>query len=314
MGFESWIKLLYTYGPFALLVFFVFVAERKARTALKETSEASLGTRRTLLGIYGATWGAIFGLVVFAMIVWYQINLPSETSMYGTFGKLEGSETVASDTDKLFLHRNYEDGKGRFHYEWRLITPRKLPDSAKVRLTFDRSQPQSEWVRDYELTVRSSFYDSEVRLVFDREHEKLLLKHDGKEEELVPLNKLAAVDSRQARSFLIGTAYAQGPFSASEFTKRLESNDPIIRRDARKDLAAQGQAALPWIQAVLTDGQSSYRLRLGIIVAMNQMSDLPTHQLSQAVIDAIADASVHPDPTLRAEASRLLKKIRQPPN
>ena len=32
----DWPKLLYTYGPFALLVLFIFVIERKTRTALKD--------------------------------------------------------------------------------------------------------------------------------------------------------------------------------------------------------------------------------------------------------------------------------------
>jgi len=89
---------------------------------------------------------------------------------------------------------------------------------------------------------------------------------------------------------------------------RLESYDPLIRRDARNELAKQGTAAVPSINKVLVSKKSSYRLRLGIVVALNRMQDLKADSLSNDAYDAIVNASKDPDPTLSDEASRFLRK------
>ena len=72
---ESWIKLLYTYGPFAILVFFVFVTERKSRMA---KNEAPPDEKKRLMVVYLLNWVIIFGLVLFSMYAWTRINLDGE--------------------------------------------------------------------------------------------------------------------------------------------------------------------------------------------------------------------------------------------
>ena len=77
---ESWIKLLYTYGPFAILVFFVFVTERKSRMA---KNEAPPDEKKRLMVVYLLNWVIIFGLVLFSMYAWTRINLDGEPTIKG---------------------------------------------------------------------------------------------------------------------------------------------------------------------------------------------------------------------------------------
>jgi hypothetical protein len=104
----------------------------------------------------------------------------------------------------------------------------------------------------------------------------------------------------------VGTAHAQGEFSPTDFLNRLESADPIIRRDARRDLALLGTVPLPWMQKVLADPTSSYRLRLGVISALSQMSEPNPGTLSSATVDVILKASTDSDKPLRDAARQYI--------
>ena len=53
---EAWIKLLYTYGPFAILVFLVFVTERKTRIA---KNEAPRDEKPRLMVVYLLNWASV---------------------------------------------------------------------------------------------------------------------------------------------------------------------------------------------------------------------------------------------------------------
>src|ERR1700720_3408546 len=82
---DVWVNILYTYGPFAILVFLIFVAERKSRTAMKG---ASGGEKKTLLvgvliGVYVLNWIAIFSLVIFSVYAWKQLNLDTRPTISG---------------------------------------------------------------------------------------------------------------------------------------------------------------------------------------------------------------------------------------
>ena len=84
---ENWVRLLYTYGPFALLVFFVFVAEKKSRTALREADQI---TKRPVSVVYILNWVAIFSLLAFACYAWYDIYLHRDPTI----------EALPADSDR----------------------------------------------------------------------------------------------------------------------------------------------------------------------------------------------------------------------
>jgi hypothetical protein len=118
----------------------------------------------------------------------------------------------------------------------------------------------------------------------------------------------------------VPTAYAQAEqaakpeqpaFSSYDFTVGLESSDAIVRRKTRYALSLQDQSvALPWIDSVLENKSSSYRLRLGVLVALNNMPNLLAESLSPATITAIQGALNDPDDALRNEALGLAKRYK----
>ncbi len=303
---EAWVKLLYTYGPFALALLLLLVAEQKARAAWRA---APTNEKRVLMVLYCATWAAFFAVGTFAMYAWKRINLPHEFTIRGT---LKGkpnlvSEMFTSDSG-LFLRRVYH--AGGFHYDWRIITGRRLPDSSSFAFVFDPGGDNHELDAEYDLPILPGFYDNTVQIMYDRNQGKLILQYGGKESELS--SRPVVRDVPRHRPGFVSVAYAQEPFVAERFKERLESDDPIVRRDARNDLARAGQPALPWINDLLAAPGSSYRLRLGAISALNRMPGVHAATLGPTARAAVDRAAQDADPVLRGEARKLRCHWSQP--
>ena len=308
---EAWIKLLYTYGPFAILVFFVFVTERKTRTALKE---APRDEKSRMMMVYLLNWGVIFGLVLFSMYAWTRINLNGEPTIKGKIENLSGREVISTGSAYFFVHRVYVV-PGRAEYMWRLVGQRKFAEGEKISIVLDPNDPNlgEAGITNNELTIKSSFYDGEVRISYHRDKNKLFVDDGGKEVELPQTQQL--IENRPespAWNFLSTTAYAQGAFESAPYVSSLESTDPVIRRNARSDLAKQGAAAVPWIEDCWNNPKSSYRLRIGTLVALNNMSAVNTQQLKPSTIAAFQRAANDPDDALRNEALRFLNRYQIP--
>lgn len=315
---DAWVKLLYTYGPFALLVFVVFVTEGKSRRAM---NEATRGERKMLIlfiGVYALNWIAIFGLVVYSVIAWKKMNLDRLPTITGTIENLPNSEILSTSFDDLYLHRIRQNNNVYSNYEWMLVSKEPRVDEGKtVVFTIDRSTPNSEFINDYELPIRSEFYDKKVRL--RRAEDDLYLI--GQEKPLVKRRKLIgppllSIMRERPLELFTTVVYAQADQSSpslADFALGLESPDAIVRRQSRADLANQDPAvSLPWIDQVLT-GNSSYRLRLGVIIALNNIPNLGVEKLLPSTIEALQIAVRHPDETLRNEAVRFLNKYRLVP-
>jgi hypothetical protein len=99
-----WVKLLFTYGPFALIVFVAFVLERLARAHKKESPSPSA------TAIYVATWTLMFVMAGVITWVWYKTNVaPSEFAIRGRLAGLKGDEQLRTRFHLLFLRREYEN-------------------------------------------------------------------------------------------------------------------------------------------------------------------------------------------------------------
>ena len=64
---ETWVKLLFTYGPFALLILLIFVVERKVWGEVRCPDN-----KAPVHFVYGATWVAIF--LTCGVIVWVWVH------------------------------------------------------------------------------------------------------------------------------------------------------------------------------------------------------------------------------------------------
>lgn len=310
MGIETWPKLLFTYGPFAILVLLIFVTERKSRLALKE---ASPDEKRTLVVVYLLNWVAIFALVGFSSYVWFRVNVDQEITIRGKIENLTGIEAVTS-TAKMYVRSIYL-APGRADYEWRLIGDNRWPEGERINFTFNPdscSKTNDSAISDFTLTVKPDYYGHDVLIVYKPAENKMVVQYDNKEEELPRSTRLIAPLKTAAAGpvwpELLPVAHAQTAFPADGFAKSLESPDVAIRRAARADLATRGAAALPWIEQVLADPASSYRLRLGVIVALDNMPSLNASSLRPETAEAIRKAAADTDEAMRDEAASLLSK------
>ncbi len=311
---ESWIKLLYIYGPFALLVFFLFVGEAKARNAVKEAIPEA---KREGVIIYALTWAAVFGLLIVAVAAWYQLNFPKEVIIAGQFQGLQGSETIYVETSNpdsaLYLNKQYLGRSTLFTYHWRLISQKRLPDGEAVRIMLDPgTDNQPAWF--YTLKVQSDYYTQPVTVSYDRGIRHMKVICGGKQaEDLTGQPETDAAILPVAPRFSGAVVYAQSRPDIRQTFQGLEANDPIIRRNARLDLVAQGAAVLPAIDQKLTDPNASYRLRLAVISALNHMKGVDMRPLSPAAFAAIEKATSDSDAVLRKEAATFLKAHPAPP-
>lgn len=294
---EDWVKVLYTYGPFALLVFFMVYGEARARSAVRDAGVS----KKVSIPIYLTNWIVIFVLMGFALSAWYRLTFNSEFTIRGTLQHLQGAETLASKDNNLFLSRRYGPG-GRFDYAWRLITQKRLQEGDQVPFVLEVGTPDSENIRNYVLPIHADFYNGEITLSYDRGKDKLLL-HDGKrDEELQSEAVRVARDEAAPRALFVWKVEAQAGQPPVPLKERLEASDPIIRREAREDLAAQRQQEWQFIESALADPTSSYRVKLGVISALsgNKCEDL--NKLSATALGSVIRASGDPEPTLRGVA------------
>jgi len=321
MSAETWAKILYTYGPFALLIFLVFVIERVIRSAWRQREKDNKREQAVFLSLYAISWLVILGVAIYCVYVWKRINLDRRPQIAGTIESLPNVEVLGTTFADLYLHKNPKGG-GYSDYDLLLVNKdKRWNDGAKVRLTIQTPRPNSQDgdLYEYELPIYSDYYDSGV--ILRRREGKLFLDHNGQEIELkgwrLSENAQPTAELIEPEWELFPTAHAQAaqmaqrPFSPYEFTIGLESGDAIVRRKTRYELSLQDQSvAVPWIDSVLQDPKSSYRLRLGVLVALNNMPNLLSQSLTPTIIAAIQDTMNDVDDSLRNEALSMARKYK----
>jgi len=265
--------------------------------------------------LYCFNWAAIIGFAIAFIPIWLNIWFPDEYVIKGIFEGLEGKEKILAQTSPdyhlyicRFYHQKHDETlSGKYDEDFRIISRERLVNQI-LRFTF-ASGPDStkDRSKDFELPVESDFYRGKLHIKYDREENKLRFLRVGDRavnEDISIAREAAPKKPKKNRWSFIETAYAQEyaparqEFSPDGFIMRLESDDPIIYRDARKDLARYGLEALPWIQEVLVSQYTSDQLLLGVMAALNQMEKLDVGELRGATIVAITEASKKRDLTL----------------
>lgn len=259
--------------------------------------------------------GTLAALVGVAWLVDKQlvIEAKNEAQIVGTFENLNAYETISS-TASMYVRRRYSEQNTPYSYDWRIITPRPMAEGETVPFYFDRGPTTSEGASSHELVVRSQFYDQRkrVRIWYSRERDQLLMVF-GDTVELKAIASGRSLPDPASRNWAFGMVrklYAQAvALPASDVLRQLESPDPIIRRNARQQLAKKGRAAVPLVRTALQDPASSYRIRLGVIVAINGMQGITAEDLRGAPFRAILKAVGDADTTLAGEAFRLFARL-----
>jgi len=300
---QDWPKLLLTYGPFALIVFIVYVVLKRA----KPTPQAPGPERKVQLSVYVGAWALVFSLAIVIVLVWWKLNLPAQAVISGTIRGLQEPESVRGEPTSIpfFLRKVYKDQThelGHYDYEWRIITEKKGLEP----LIFD-FQDESGKAKIYRLDIEESFYHNKVDIVYHRDHGSLVLRK-GDQEKALPVVEAGLKHLKPLG--LMSVVYAQSTPSISDISRALTSDDPIIRRNARDVLAQQGTQAIPYISSALTSTDSSYRTKLGVITALNKMKRPDARGISdQAKLAILQLAMTEQDQTLRAAARQYIGSV-----
>ena len=168
----------------------------------------------------------------------------------------------------------------------------------------------------HEIPVRPEFLgeQSRIDIRYSRDSDKLVLEYvsNGSRQQVelpaIGENRVPPPPSRFGWG--IQTVSAQSTFSVQTMSRRLESENPLVRRAAQDDLVKQGAAALPYIDMVLREPASSYNLQFGAIAALNRMTGVSFASLSPETWAAIQRAARDPREMLQAEARAFLAKSR----
>lgn len=315
----NWPQLLQDLGPFALLPFTALVLERIAYSRAKDP-KLPASTRNW---VYATAWVVIFALCGLVVYFWLPNRPKSQEAMMR--GRIHGLSVQhrlrATGPDAAHVRVfTYRDPQQVDQLYWRTFSADPLGDKSEIVFLLDLSTRDSEETLRFPFRTSTGYYarSMEVSLRYDAARKRLVFENSpaGRPEEIEGKPVVLAQSSPPPRAALpwFASVLAQSSPTTSAVLARLESDDPLIRLTARKQLASLGPAAVPDIDRALSDLDSSYRIKLGVIVAANQMPALRPASLSTASWCEVWRSSQTGDETIKSQAGQLLKKQPTPIN
>jgi len=314
----SWPQLLHDYGPFALLPFACLVIER---TAVRRAHDANL-PERTRNSVYAAAWVMIFALCIVVIAFWGWPQPKEEAMMRGRINGLGVTQRLRGTGPEMANVRvfTYRDPQQTDQVFWRIYTADQLRPEAELAFLIDSSTDVSDRIWSYAFHPSPAYYRTTVdlRLQYDPVRNSLSFGNPatGKQEELPGRQIVAVADSLGERSPAVlpwfGTVFAQAEARPEAVISNLESDDPLIRLTARKQLAGLGPNALAAMDQALVNPNSSYRAKLGIIVAANQMHAFRPDRFSNSAWCEVWRNAQDNDEAMRTQANLLLQKQANP--
>jgi hypothetical protein len=221
--------------------------------------------------------------VLIAYCSWFWVHEFRQNVIAGTIVGLQGNETIHNDTPdvELYLAQHSENLPSvPVFYNWRIVD-RRLDDGTPItfRLSRGSNKPESQ----YELKIRSSFYNSAVRLVYLRDKNTFRQDHDGKQELMTEQPLTARSTDVHPKSWL-PVVYAEDKLSPKQLVEYLDSSDVVVRKNVQTQLARQGGAALSEMEAVAADPKRRYSVWLGVLSALNQMKGIRGSDVSPSMV------------------------------
>jgi hypothetical protein len=315
----NWPQALQDSGPFALLPFVGIVVER---IAAKRAHDNQL-PERVRNTVYATAWIMIF-LLCGAVVTFWGLDRPKakEAMMRGKITglglhqQLRGTGPEAENV-RVFTYRDPQQTDQVF---WRTFSTDPLDAQAELAFLIDSSTQNSDDTWRYPFHANRKFYDASVELRFryDPNKKGRLLFDDpnvAKPEELEGKQIVVAAETRGSAPWripLFGSVFAQARVSAETAIANLEADDPVIRLTARRQLASLGPQAINSMEMILTKPDSSYRAKLGVIIAANQMSGFRPDSFSRSAWCAIWRSAQTDDNAMKAQANLLLSKQSNP--
>jgi hypothetical protein len=263
---ETWVKILYLYGPMALFVIMTFVLLGKAKPG------SGLPPRQQLIQTiaYSAVWASIFILGAIIVVVWWRINLPREFQIKGAIHDLRYSETITS-TDNLFLRRVYKTPLN-IDYEWRILS--SSPISEPVQFLLQDGNDTSRYLR-YKIPPSPELYKSNVEISYERTTRRMKLA-DEKFSAVLEPEILTSADIPRQEPSLASTVYADDTPSPEELVKALDANDPIVRQNVKRALVTMGTKSAKTVEAAAQNPANSLRMRTEALSVLEKVVGVKT--------------------------------------
>jgi hypothetical protein len=317
----NWPQLLQDYGPFALLPFALLAIERTAANRAHDVKLPETTRNRA----YAAAWILIF-LLCIAVVAFWAANRPraSEAMMRGRITGLGLSQRLRASGPEMANVRvfTYRDPQQTDQVFWRTFSASPLDEQTELDFLIDSSTESHEETWSYSFSPSRSYFDSPLEVRFSYDPSKNTVEFDnppkGKPKMLLDGKKVTVLTelrrAPQPWAPWSTVVLAQSKPSVQAIAPNLESEDPLIRLTARKQLASLGPQATEYINKTLVDPASTYRVKLGVMVAANQMTGFRPETLSPAAWCTVWRSAEGGDDTAKTQANLLLKKQNAPVN
>ena len=220
---------------------------------------------------------------------------------------------------RVFTYRDPQQVDRLF---WRTFSNEPLDETTELVFLIDNSTKDTEETWQYFFPANRGYYRRSMELNFTYNPSTRNLSFNNpvthKLEEFSGARVvLASFDPVKPDRFAwtfpwFSVVHAQGKPSVSTVMANLEADDPLIRLTARKQLAALGPEATREMDRALGRFDSSYRVKLGVIVAANQMPRFTPDSFNSSAWCEVWRATLTGDETMRAQANLLLKKQTKP--
>ena len=301
-----------------MLPFFFFLVERTAAVRAKDLQLPETTRNR----VYAAAWIMIFALSGLVVGFWMMPAKAAEAMMRGRVSglpahqRLRGTGPETANV-RVFTYRDPQETNQLF---WRTLSNDPLDEKSELTFLIDNSTQTSDETLRFPFQTSRDYYGSsmELRFRFDPVKKKLVFENapKGAPAELAG-EKIVIAGEEPPRVVgsgglpWFGAVFAQSKPKAAAVIAKLDDDDPLIRLTARKQLASLGLEAASHMDQSLADPDSSYRVKLGVIVAANQMSGFRPEALSATAWCGVWHSAQSGDETMKAQASLLLQKDTQ---
>ena len=312
----NWPQLLQDYGPFALLPFTFLVLER---TAVKRAHDHKL-PEMTRNCVYAAAWVLIFLLCGAVVFFWYSDHVQQrEAVMRGSIRGLSvGQRFRGAGPERANVRVfTYRDPQQTDQVFWRTFSAEPLDEQTELTFLIDKSTQSSEETWRFPFRASRKFYgaSTDLRFRYDSASGKIIFENGpaGKPEELSGEPIVVASDTPPRGPRLpslpwFGAVMAQTKRSAGTVVQNLDSDDPLIRLTARKQLALLGPEAMSTMDKAMANLDSSYRVKLGVIVAANEMKGFRPEAFSPRAWCEVWWAAQTGDETMKGQAEPLMNR------
>lgn len=138
MSAETWPRILFQYGPFALLVFLVFFGLRRAQ----ENKDKALASRdrrnqRDARLIYGVVWLVTIGCVVVSVYVWLFAHTQRYALLRGELANLRRDARVQFERDEVYSQSFILADRDRQKIDWVFVSEGGLVGPTDIVFTHE---------------------------------------------------------------------------------------------------------------------------------------------------------------------------------